>query len=444
MKMRAQFFKLRQKREDWSEHPGQVLVMFALMILFLVGMLAISVDAGYLMSERRQVQSAADSAALAAARAKLDYRGSPTSETVQRATATEFAQRNAVLLLSDIEVDPAPAGLGEDFVRVDLRADVQPFFLRAVYTGNWFVNASAVASIQPVLRPYALLALGCGPSGQPGIYINGSGYVNAHEGSIMSNCGIGRAGDSNTVLAAGAIDANGTIDFGSNWSAGQGFNQRDPLSDPIIDAGIIPPDRADAQAVRSVTTSAQMTGAITNLSNVSTNSARCPNNATCVMQPGYYGSANNSTALTLDVRGTLQMQPGLYYFGNGFRLEGQASNSRIQGTNIMLYFTDNARFDPGNAVIDLEAAQTSHYTGGQDGMLIWIANGTPFMMQSNGQFLLDGVIYAPQSRVRLYGSPSSNGVQVIVGSLELSGGGNFDILFTEYVEANIPRVFLVQ
>ena len=46
---------------------GQVLIIFALFSVVLIGALALSIDAGYLMSERRQSQSAADSGAMAAA-----------------------------------------------------------------------------------------------------------------------------------------------------------------------------------------------------------------------------------------------------------------------------------------------------------------------------------------------------------------------------------------
>ena len=46
-----------------------MLIIFALFSVVLIGALALSIDAGYLMSERRQAQSAADAGAMAAAKA---------------------------------------------------------------------------------------------------------------------------------------------------------------------------------------------------------------------------------------------------------------------------------------------------------------------------------------------------------------------------------------
>src|SRR5690349_16081381 len=57
--------QLRQPRQAAS--PGQVMVMFALFIFVLLGFVALSIDGGYIIAERRQTQSAADAGALAAA-----------------------------------------------------------------------------------------------------------------------------------------------------------------------------------------------------------------------------------------------------------------------------------------------------------------------------------------------------------------------------------------
>ena len=72
--------------------PGQVLIIFALATFVLVGFIALSVDAGFLMAERRQTQNAADAAALAAAQSL--YRAKKGE--IQGA-ATAYGQLNAGL-----------------------------------------------------------------------------------------------------------------------------------------------------------------------------------------------------------------------------------------------------------------------------------------------------------------------------------------------------------
>lgn len=422
-------------RRQRSALPGQTFVLFAFASFVLVGFMALAVDGGFILAERRQVQSAADAGALAAA-------GSLSmNRTAQITPAGEFyggALNGGDGATASVNWPPSSgpyAGNG-DYVEVIVTKPVQRFFLGAIYNGPWQVTARAVAGVEPEPRAYALLALnGCSGTGNS-IYINGSGSINVHQGSIMSNCHIARSGQSSVVTAGGTIDAAGTVDAGSLWNAGQGiWNNRRPVSDPIVTNGILPPQRSDAQNVRTVTTAAQLQSAVTNLNA----SGRCPNGSTCVMQPGYYGGN-----LSIEVQGTLEMQPGIYYFGDSFTITTISSSATIRGTNVLLYVTDSARFDPANAAIRLSANATSLYTGGLDGMVMWIANCTPFLMQSNGTFILDGVIYAPCSLVRLYGSPGSNGIQVIVGQLELAGSGSFDILYREYIRTDSPRAWLVE
>ncbi len=65
----------RKLNNDWrpTGSRGQVLVMFGMMLFLLFGIIALSVDAGFLMAERRQVQNSADAAALAAAKDRLHF-----------------------------------------------------------------------------------------------------------------------------------------------------------------------------------------------------------------------------------------------------------------------------------------------------------------------------------------------------------------------------------
>jgi Flp pilus assembly protein TadG len=427
-------------RQRWGSSRGQVMVIFASGLVLLMAMVAMAIDAGFLMAERRQVQNAADAAALAAAKAKLDNWELSSMEQAQRQAAIRYATGNADTDASNVAVDTSPDGYGDEYVEVTVSRAAETFFLRAVYTGDWSVTASAVAGIVPIQQPYALLALDCGSGGKMGIEIDGGGSIDVNEGSIMSNCGIAASGTSNIVTAGGSIDASGTIESNSNWYAGQGIRPfRPSIPDPIAQAGIVPPTKSFAQAINMVTTQDELHQNVSNSNKQGSSVVRCPNGVICEMEPGYYGGN-----LTLDVHGTLVMKPGLYYFGDSFKLEGQSASTQFQGSDVFLYFGDSASFDPKHAKIVLSAAPESLYPGGLDGMLLWIDNGTPFLMQSNGQFQLEGVLYAPQSRVRLFGAPGTQGVQVIVKSLELAGGNTYDILYTEYIDMNMPQVFLVQ
>lgn len=438
-------------QHGWRASRGQILVMFAAGLLLLVGMVALAVDTGFIMAERRQVQSAADAGAMAAAKAKLDYLAETpgVSESAQVDSGKRYGAANADTGEENVEVDTSPDGYGEEYVEVTVTKDVESFFLRALYDGTWAVSASAVAGHEPDPLPYALVALDCGPHGGSGIDVSGSGTIDVNEGSIMSNCGITRDGDSSVVTAEGAIDAVGEIDEGPQWDAGQGFREdRPPVTDPIDENSIPPPTKTDATSQPApggvdVQDIDDMTAAVTSLSNESSNGARCPNDAVCTMQPGYYGGG-----LTLDVRNeaTLDMQPGIYVFGEGFTLRGRGG-ATIQGDDVMVYIDDDSAgtlFDPDNATIELAAPESSPYAGGLDGMALWIANCSEFRKKASNSGVIDGVIYAPCSTVELSGSPGAQGMQVIVGNLELSGGGDFDILFEDFVEIEVPHIFLVQ
>lgn len=428
--------------QGWRSREGQVLVMFAAGLMLLLGMVALAVDGGFIMAEKRQAQSAADAGAMAAAKAKLDYLADEgNSQSAQVSAGKNYASENAGTSEDNVDVDTSPP-LGDEYVEVTVSKDVTSFFLRALYDGEWGVSAEAIAGIEPVQIPYALVALGCGPGGNAGIEIDGGGTIDVNEGSIMSNCGINASGSSNVVTAEGSIDAHGSIQGNDNWSAGQGINENRPeVSDPVAEAGVQPPSESAARAVNEVTDEESMRNAVTNLGS-QTNPYRCPSGETCEMEPGYYGGSVSG----LNVHGTLIMKPGIYYFGDNFHLEGQSGNTTFEGTDVLLYFADNARFQPKHARIALShvGADQSECEPNLDAMVLWIDNGTDFLMQSSGHFALDGVIYAPESRVRLFGGPESSGMQVIVKSLELAGGNSFDILYKDCFDIDRPHVFLVQ
>lgn len=224
---------MRSKRKLFRNDEGQVMVLFALCGFVIVGALALALDVGYLLSERREAQAAADASALAGARAMLG--GESTSGVVM--AAQKYATSNGLPTTSGAGMSVNVEGDRWDGeVTVDLTIPVQKFFLGALYTGDWNVSAHAVAEITDYAAGrYILIALK-----PPGIYVNGSMTVTAKDGGIISNDIIASSGTANIVNSDGFIDAAGTIQAGPQWYAEFGIREkRAPVPDPF--ASYAPP-----------------------------------------------------------------------------------------------------------------------------------------------------------------------------------------------------------
>ncbi len=391
-----------------SAARGQVLIIFALASLALIGFVALSVDAGFLLAERRQAQNAADAGALAAATDVLRNK----SLSVVQTAGKDYGAINANVPAGNVTINWPPASGpyagNSKYVEAIVTKNVTKFFVGAVYTGDWKVTARAVAGVEPEPRAYALLALN-----SPGIYINGTTNVTIQNGSAMSNTIINSSGGSNVFTAGGSIDAAGSINGNGNWSAPGGINtNQSAIPDPLLGTPAPPKGLPMLAPVDC--------------------------SSTCVLLPGYYNNQN------INIKGTATFLPGIYYFDGSTKLDLQNTNSWIKGSGVMFYFAGGSKFTPGNGNIQISAPSSTPYSGGVTGMLLWIANCSTFDSQGNGEFAVEGIIYAPCSHVELHGTPGGAGVQVIVGDLTIKGTSAFVIKYREYVKMAKPRIWLIE
>lgn len=198
MQRRTQPTILREKT------PGQVVIIFAVASLVLIGFLALAVDVGMALAERRQVQNAADAGAVAAAMANIEGLSA-------QGAGQSFAAVNADVPPGSVQVNNPPtegrfAG-SEEHVEVIVTKEPSSFFLRAVYGGDWTVRGHAVALSGTVVLDAAIIALN--PDGG-GIQTSGSSWLEAQGGSIMSNYNINASGHS-TFISSHQINANDGI-----------------------------------------------------------------------------------------------------------------------------------------------------------------------------------------------------------------------------------------
>jgi hypothetical protein len=412
------------------------MIIFALALFVLTGFVALSVDGGFLMAERRQTQNAADAGALAAAAALRDGRSADDAGKAYGSENADVTDDNIAVHVPP--VSGAYAGL-DGYVQVEITKEVEKFFVGAVYSGDWEVTASAVAGIEQGLKPYALLVL------EDPLDLRGTVSLTITDGSIHVNDDIKRSGVSNTVNVDGIISATGDIEALDSWNTGGILpNVKDPIPDPL--EGTPPPPKGPA------VTSAMLTAA-----GFTVSGPKWVCSATCSLPAGYYHNSNISPT-TIQAGGTVILEPGIHYFDGSITLSASNTNSWIQAQGVLMYFDHGAKFEPGNGNFHLSApcldstpqiprcSGEAAYPGGVAGMALWISkdNCSTFNASGNGNYTVEGVIYAPCSFVSMDGTPGTNGMQVIVGELELRGTGSFTINYRDYVVAEFPQIFLVE
>lgn len=411
MRLRSTFTHRDQSRaapeRAWRADSGQVLIIFAVASLVLVGFVALSIDTGFLMAERRQTQSAADAAAMAAAKSLID--GKTSEITV---SAQSYGAANAGVPAGSVTVNWPPATgpyAGNDkYVQVTITKDVEKYFVGALYSGNWEVSASAVAGVEPLAANYALLTLD--KTNDPGIYMNGNTTIQLI-GNRASAYGSTDVDGNGKLDVTGSVDSHGSVS--GVGSAPDGIHMNMPyVPDPMAN---VPKPSPTGLPTRN----------------------GCSGN--CNLTPGYY---KNQTILCKTI---CNFAPGLYYFENT-SVTSQNTKSEMNGAGVMFFFTGTSYFDSKNGEVNLTAPNSTPYSGGKDGVVFWMDRCQPAIdFQGNGDFYMKGIFYAPCSAVSMHGNPGGDSYygQVIVGTFSVKGTSDFRLNYYSYVDTTRPTVFLV-
>ena len=146
--------------EAAAAHPGQILIMFAFMLVALLGSLGLAVDLGVAFSQRRTMQAAADAGAYAGARivsksagaAMADVTAIVNANAMNMGTITsidcQYVNDGGAILVACGGNPPA----GTSGVRVTVAEQHNTFFIKDVPGGPATVttSASARANVQRV------------------------------------------------------------------------------------------------------------------------------------------------------------------------------------------------------------------------------------------------------------------------------------------------------
>jgi hypothetical protein len=458
---------------DPHRQRGQTLVLFTLTLVALLAAAALVFDVGQSLADRRSRQNAADAAALAGARYL------PTSAAEARAVAFDVAAQNGYQdgvggITVEVKIPPGPetqfAGMA-GFIEVRISGSRSGFFSGVVGVGTWDVSALAVAENSPgAAAPYAFLALdpdGCQSAkfaGNATVSVNGNIQVNSSCSSALMVQGNASV---TVTIPDGQCNVHGDIKYGGNAELNCIQNPGAPVvPDPLA---ILPPPSVPnlPAAVVPVTPGDTIPPSCPGDTNPST----AANPQTCVFKastssiwrisPGLYPGGISIQ------KGTVLLEPGIYYIGGGGLQMNASSASLVSvdagattptpGGGVLIYNSEDPDFHtaclshPGLAgclgPITLNGSTTavqlkqldigSRYDGlviWQDGSIGTSASQPPITINGSGANLsVTGTIYAPTATVKITGDAGETiTTQVIAYDFVVNGtSGTFNVNFDE-------------
>jgi Flp pilus assembly protein TadG len=428
-----------------KSQSGQAMVLFAIALLGLLAFVALTADVGKLYVDRRNAQSAADSAAFAAAVAKVKGNNIQTAGATAALTNgfNNNGTTNTVSVYNPPNSGPYATDPNKnDYVQVIITSTMTTSFMHLFGRTNMVETVQAVVkatSNSPISGGDVLV--GANKNDCDTIYAHGDITVTLQHGNILSNSDATQAIDGCNSMekkgtgkkSSGIYTNNGghtnvVGDFGTTGNptispaAVSPYPQKTFPSVPVPDCAL---------ASNFAPTPA---GSINNGNNFD----KIKNDTT--LNPGIYGTiaATSKPVITLN--------PGLYCI-HDLSLGAQAT---LTGNNVMIVFTGGSYDMSGGPSVNLTThlstfnlVTTTGTTVDYKGMLILAdpskyttVGGTTLSMNGNGDATYTGTIYAINNNCALQGTSSvtSFTTQMICNKIDI--GGN-DTLNMDIIDADI-------
>lgn len=393
----------------WNDKRGNVLVLAAAALPMLAGAAGLATDTIQWALWKRELQRAADSAALAGVYERINTAAYATSG-VDAAVTRDLAlnQRTGIALNGGYPLITFPADTSTEKYKVKVVLKIQktlPFsamFMQA--TPN--ISASAVAANIPS-DEYCVVSLENSAS-KAGITIGGSAKIEMDCGMISNSPASNSAlsnGVGSTVIAS-VIAAVGGVAASKNWNVPKYTPYTAPIVDPYADVNI---DRTQMNCFKSgsnypklgATTSGNLNGANATVTLAAARAAQ-PN-------------ANCFRGLSVGVGETVNLPAGTYYIGEG----GADIQGTVTGTDVTLVLTNidatkavgtlKVNANDGSLNISAPTAEGAPYRGiavyqdrnATDGP------GINNMVNGNSASNVVGALYFPKQELTYNGNGSS-------------------------------------
>jgi len=462
------------------QEKGQALIIIALAVVLLFGFAALAIDGSRVFSDKRNAQNAADTAALAAALARVrgqDYdaaaRFRATSNSYTNGVNSSIVEVN---LCSDTGITcEGITGKPSDYIKVKITSVVPMTFARVI---GWtqitnVVDAIARANTTPPLadwRKAGMVSTKSDASDQC-YKVNGTADIGIHGSGIFVNCTGSSALFLNGASANVAMDADAQIVGAAagcvnkpSWDIGTGeiachapaaafdastfasYPTKEPTP-PCIGTGGI----SDAGSTPgNINSSVVINGQITLNPGI-----YCLNNGMSLIGGGATISGTGDVTLVFANGQGLSLKGGPNTFNNldifmnngNFDLKGSLTANRLRffgsgnssfgaSAGATLTAADAYIYSEGGS-IDIDAQASTHLTAATSGTYAGLlmhtpwSNTNPFKLNGGTDDTLTGTILVPHSDVTFNGGEGFKVYGQVIGyTFQVNGSGHSDIYFT--------------
>lgn len=415
-----------------NSEGGQIVIVFAIVLIAILGFTSIAIDIGMIYTDRRYSQSVSDTASLAGAGAAAqflekngvtwtsfscdDSRVINSFSAAFNAAKTRAANNQITNLDNDLSdnhgIEVTCVNDPDNFekhidVHTMVTSSVGTSFIQLFYGGKVRNTVNSVVRIHPrteVAFGHAIVSLSdqCGTN-QGGVVFDGTSDVYIKGGGVFSNSCINASGNVHVDVKQGGIDYVDEITTNGHPTLDPA-PEKNPVKMPKQN---ITPPNCGSGAVKSSTGDG-------------------------TISPGNYSQIKLTN-------GELTLQPGLYCLSGDVDIRG----GEINGDGVTFYMKQDNGHDTsfninGGATVHLNAPTSSNLVGGAKiGILIYMAEGNQgsISLLGNAGSSFAGTVYAPNATIDVGGTTGLNptyNTQLVGNYVKVHGNSKIDINYSNF------------
>jgi hypothetical protein len=422
-----------------TELKGQIVVLFAFLLVALLGFVALAVDGAVIYSDKRNAQASADAAALAGAGMTAQYwenhqvryenfacngaavmTGMQTGLTaaINRGADNHFILEDNLDNQNGVEITCHVEDIGpylDEYidVKVMITDHTNTSFAQMFYHGPVDSTVTSITRVHPRTNL-------------------GYGYAVASMGTNCTTGGVHGNGNTKIHSTDGGVYSNSCFDF---TNGGTHITVNDPGGSGCrYYSGSVNSNWCDVPIVQ---THMQLVPAVIPAPKCSElpNHGSAGGHGTFTLNPGNY------TDISMNGNSSMTLNPGLYCISGGLSI---GANQSLVGHGVTLYFTDGAGYTSGaTSAVDL-TAPTSDDPYALRGMLMYAAEGNTgtFVLYGGATSNYQGTIYIPDGQIDAHGGGGANAFnsQFIGKKVTLEGSSDLNIEFDGALNYQVPAI----